>query len=380
VKPTYHFADEFHNQLLSCSRCGFCQASCPVYKQTLRPALNARGKMLLLKEVMDGDLSLNGDIIETIFQCTTCAGCSISCPAGVNVPEIIKQARKDMVDFGACHPVFERMNEVLEKHSNIYADTNPVDFGKERNRKAEYVYFIGCVGSYREDEATIGTLHLLDRLGVDYTLIDESCCSGVLDDVGHRIIEKHADHNISKILATGAATVITGCPYCLRTFNNKPSYAKLQEAGLNIVHISQFLENIDFGITTNKVVTYHDPCDLGRHTGIYEEPRSIIRKIAPNFLELRHNRKDALCCGAGGGMRAAYPSESIAIARRRLQEVDDAGAQILLTECLSCVHNLSNARLRKHNLEIYTITQFINMLLEEESCDSPANNHEHSAG
>lgn len=365
MKPTYPFADEFKEHLISCSRCGFCQASCPVFAQTLRPALNARGKMLILKEVMDGDLPLNDELIETVFQCTNCAACSTSCPAGVKVPEIIRQARKDMVDIGACHPVFTGMNEVLEKHSNIYADKNPVDFGKELNRKAEYVYFVGCVGSYREDDATIETLALLDRLDVDYTLIDESCCTGVLDDVGHSIIQKHADHNITNILSTGANTVITGCPYCFRTFKNKAPYAKLREGGLEIIHISQFLNNFDFGITTDKVVTYHDPCDLGRHTGIYEEPRSVIQKIAPNFVELRHNREEALCCGAGGGMRAAFPADSIAIARRRLQEVDEAEAQVLLTECLSCAHNLSNAKLRKQKFEIYTTTQFINMLLEE---------------
>ncbi|HUU80873.1 MAG TPA: (Fe-S)-binding protein, partial [Acidobacteriota bacterium] len=330
-----------------------------------RPAYNARGKMLILKEVMDGTIDLNDELIETLFQCTTCAACAENCPSGVNVPDIIKQVRKDMVNIGSCHPAFKGMNEVLKNHTNIYGEDEPEDFERERNKKAEYVYFIGCVGSYREDEATLETLDLLDRLNVDYTLIDEVCCSGVLEDVGYDMNEDLVRENMDMIMATGAKTVITGCPYCSRTFNNKPQYAELKDKGIKVLHITQFLKDFDFGVTTDKLVTYHDPCDLGRHCGIYEEPREIVRKIAPNFVELRHNRVDSLCCGAGGGVRGAYAKNSIAMARRRLEEVEEVGAEVVLTECNSCVHNLANAKLRKQKFKIYNISQFVNELMEE---------------
>ena len=231
--------------------------------------------------VMDGTIDLNDELIETLFQCTICAACAENCPSCVNVPDIIKQVRKDMVNIGSCHPAFKGMNEVLKNHTNIYGEDEPEDFERERNKKTEYVYFIGCVGSYREDEATLETLDLLDRLNVDYTLIDEVCCSGFLEDVGYDMNEDLVRKNMDMILATGAKTVITGCPYCSRTFNNKPQYAELKEKGIKVLHITQFLKDFDFGVTTNKLVTYHDPCDLGRHCGIYEEPREIIRKIAP---------------------------------------------------------------------------------------------------
>jgi Fe-S oxidoreductase len=146
----------------------------------------------------------------------------------VNVPEIIKEVRRDMVHMGSCHPAFVGMNKVLQTHTNIYAEDEPEDFERERNKKAEIVYFIGCVGSYREDEPTMETLNLLDRLQVDYTLIDEVCCSGVLEDIGYEINEDLAKKNVDLILATGAKTVITGCPYCSRTFNAKPEYDKLR--------------------------------------------------------------------------------------------------------------------------------------------------------
>jgi Fe-S oxidoreductase len=365
MEARYGFEKEFRDQVLRCSSCGFCRAVCPVFGATLRPSYNARGKMLVLKEVMDGTIELNDELIETLFQCTICASCEKNCPSGVNVPEIIRQVRKDMVHIGSCHPAFRGMSEVLQKHTNIYAEEEPEDFERERNKKAECVYFIGCVGSYREDEATLSILGLLDRLKVDYTLIDEVCCSGVLEDMGYPINKGLARRNIDLILATGAQTVITGCPYCSRTFNNKSQYAELKAKRIRVLHITQFLKDFEFGVKTDKLVTYHDPCDLGRHCEIYEEPRDIIRKIAPNFVEMPHSRVDALCCGAGGGVRGAYPKNSIAMARRRLEEVEEVGAEVMLTECNSCLHNFSNAKLRKQNFKIYNITQFINELMEE---------------
>ncbi|MFH1057436.1 MAG: (Fe-S)-binding protein, partial [Pseudomonadota bacterium] len=104
MEAKYDFTRKYQDQIIKCSRCGFCQAVCPVFGATLRPAYNARGKMLLLKEVLEGKLELSQEMVETLFQCTTCAACAHNCPSGVNVPEIIKAVRRDMVNIGTCHP------------------------------------------------------------------------------------------------------------------------------------------------------------------------------------------------------------------------------------------------------------------------------------
>ena len=361
----YDFTQRFREQIQRCSRCGFCQAVCPVYGATLRPAMNARGKMLLLKEILEGTLELTDELVETLYQCTTCAACSHQCPSGVEVPEIIKAVRQDMAKQGKGHPAFAAMNKILAESGNIYGEDEPEDFERPRNQKAQYVFFIGCVGNYREEEPTEATLDLLDHLKIDYTLIDEVCCSGVLEDVGFSLHQELAQKNIDAILATGAKTVITGCPYCYRTFTEKPAYLPLKEAGVKVIHSSQFFCDFDFGVKTDLKVTYHDPCDLGRHTGIYDEPRRTIQKIAPNFVELPDHHENALCCGAGGGVRGAFAKNSLAMARRRLAQVEEVGADILLTECNSCVHNLSNAKLRAQKFKVYTTTQFINELIQQ---------------
>ena len=357
-------AQRYLDQIMRCSNCGFCRAHCPVFGATQRPALNARGKMILIQEIVERDLPISDELVESLFQCTTCASCSTNCPSGVEVPEILKAVRQDMVSLGTCHPAFKGMNGVLDEYGNIYAEDEPEDFDRERNQRAEVVFFMGCVGQYREEEATEAALDLLDHLEVDYTLIDEVCCSGVLEDVGYALKPHLVEKNIELIKATGARTLVTGCPYCFRTFTGKEIYAPLRQDGMEILHLSQFLARQDFGVTTDKLVTYHDPCDLGRHMGIYEEPRRTIKKIAPNYVELPDNRAQALCCGAGGGVRGAYAKNSLAMARKRLEQVEEVGAQVLLTECNSCVHNLSNAKLRAQKFSIFTTAQFIMELLD----------------
>ncbi len=360
---------ESYDRILRCNSCGFCQAACPIFKATRRSALNARGKMIVVQDMLQDRQEICDELVETLFQCTLCGACAHQCPAGVKVPDVIKAVRKDMVDVGTCHPAFKGMNQVLDTHANIYAMDDRETFGRRVNAKAEYVYFMGCVGQYREEEAVESTLDLMDYLGVDYTLVEEVCCSGVLEDVGFSIHDDLVQKNVDLILDTGAKAVITGCPYCMRSFKNKEQYKPLRDAGVEILHVSQFFKDFDFKVKTDLRVAYHDPCDLGRHSGIYEEPRQTIRKLAPDFVELPNHHAEALCCGAGGGMRGAYAQNSLAIARNRLRQVEEVGADILLTECNSCVHNLTNAKLRKQKFEIYTTSQFIKLLLEEGGVD-----------
>jgi Fe-S oxidoreductase len=317
--------------------------------------------MILLKEVMEGKLPVTEGVAQAFLRCTTCMSCTIACPSGADPQKAIKEARKDMVGSGYDN-LFKAMGQVVEKYGNIYGEEERHDWGHKKE-KAPFVLFVGCVGTYREEESLEETIHLLDLLKVDFTMIDEVCCSGVLEDVGYRINDSLVRHNIQGLQKTRAATLITVCPYCYRVFTEHPAYTAL---GMKVKHITQFLKDFDLGVKTDKKVTYHDPCDLGRHSGIYDEPREIIRKIAPNFVEPRRTRENALCCGSGGGLRGSFPEDSIEISRNRLSQIiEETGAEVLLTECPSCLHNLRNAKLRKQKIEIYNITEFIAELMQE---------------
>jgi Fe-S oxidoreductase len=355
------FDEKQRKAVIQCSRCGFCRAVCPVFDVSKRAAANARGKMILLKEVMDGKLPVTEGIAQALLRCTTCMNCTVNCPSGVEPEEVIRTARRDMVGLGYDN-LFKAMGEVVEKHGNIYGEHERHDWGHKKG-KAPCVLFVGCVGTYREEESVAETISLLGLLGVDFTMVDEVCCSGVLEDVGYKVKEEMARHNVREIQKTGARTLITTCPYCYRVFAEHPSYKDL---GLEVAHITQFLKDFDFGVKTERKVTYHDPCDLGRHSGIYEEPREIIRRVAPNFVEPERTRENAMCCGSGGGFRGTFPRDSLRIARNRLDRIiEETGAEILLTECPSCLHNFRNAKLRRQKIEIYNITEFIAQLYQE---------------
>jgi len=361
MPTSLQFDEKQRKAITQCSRCGFCRAVCPVFDLTKRPITNARGKMILLKEVMEGKLPLSEEVAKAFLRCTTCMNCTTNCPSGVDPQEMVKEMRKQMVGAGFDN-LFKAMGDTIEKYGNIYGETEHHDWGHKKG-KAPIVLFLGCVGTYREEENIREALELLDILKVDFTLIDEVCCSGVLEDVGYQIKEDLVRRNIEALQKTGAQTLMATCPYCYRVFKDHPAY---KELGMEIKHITQFLKEFDFGVKTDKRVTYHDPCDLGRHAGIYDEPREIIRKIAPNFVEPRRTRENAMCCGAGGGFRGAFAKESVKIARNRLNQIiEDTGAEILLTECPSCVHNFRNAKRQKQQIEIYNLTEFLAKLYRE---------------
>ncbi len=285
------FDEKMRKAITQCSRCGFCRAVCPIFDLTKRPITNARGKMILMKEVMEGKLPVTEDVAKAFLRCTTCRNCTVNCPSGADPQKVITAARKEMVGIGFDN-LFKAMGEVVEKYGNIYGETERHDWGHKKGQ-APIVLFLGCVGVYREAESVAETLRLLDLLKVDFTTIDEVCCSGVMEDVGYSIKGNLARRNIAEIHKTGAKTLMTTCPYCYRVFKEHPSYKDL---GVEIKHITQFLKDFDFQVKTQKKVTYHDPCDLGRHAGIFDEPREIIRKIAPHFVEPRRSRENAMCC------------------------------------------------------------------------------------
>jgi Fe-S oxidoreductase len=203
-------------------------------------------------------------------------------------------------------------------------------------KKAEYVYFVGCMNSYRYTKTAARTFAILSRFGA--TLLPaEQCCGSPLIRTGFDAA-RFVDENSRQIEEIGAKTVITGCAGCYTTL--KKNYAKQFE----VVSVSEFLaEHIsELAIKPlDLTVTYHDPCHLGRHNKIYEQPRRLIEAIC-RLKEMKATRKDARCCGGGGGVRAGYLDLSLQMARRRLQDVPD-GVDYIVTSCPLCIRNLRDA-------------------------------------
>ena len=353
------FEKKYRDQILRCSSCGFCQAVCPIFTLTLRPALNTRGKMLLLKEIMDGSIEFSHDVAETFYTCTTCQACGLTCPAGVEGHEIVEEVRKQLYKDGLAPESLLGVRESVSKAGNVYAsaredrvDIYPPGLRKKAQsgklpEKADTLLFMGCLPSYLDMKIVPSTIKALDAGKVDYTTlgVEETCCGFPLYLMGSDEFKPHAEKLIEKIKATGARELLTPCAGCYKTFTKL--YPEIGDLGLEIYHTVQYFDKlvtegkIAFSKEVAKKATYHDPCDLGRACKIFEEPRAILKKIPGlEYVEMSRNRLDARCCGGGGGMQAYNPEMAVDMASLRIRDALAVGAEIIVSCCPACKDNL----------------------------------------
>jgi len=359
MEAKHDFERKYRNQILQCSRCGFCQAVCPIFETTLRPAYNARGKMLLLKEVMDGQIELSKELAETFYHCTTCQSCTYSCPAKINVSEIVEEIRKKLYSDGYAPEPVLGVRDNISKAGNVYASARedrieiyPPSLREKIQKnefpaKAETLLFMGCLPSYLDMKIVPSLIKTLDAGEVNYTTLatKESCCGFPLYLMGSDEFDAHAKKVMQIIKTTGARELVTPCAGCYKTFKNL--YTEIGELGIEVYHSVQYFEKLlnegtlDFKKEIAKKVTYHDPCDLGRACGIFEEPRNIIKRIpGVEFVEMERNRLDARCCGGGGGMLAYNPEMAVEMAAERVRDALAVGAEIIVSGCPACKDNL----------------------------------------
>jgi Fe-S oxidoreductase len=191
-----------------------------------------------------------------------------------------------------------------------------------------------------ESEAAGHVIKLLNRLGIDFTLIDEVCCEAVKVETGSSPNLERIQKNIEKMKEAGGQEVLFLCPTCLKTFLE---YDEKYRTGLVFETLLSYLTR-NFSFASTEVdplkITYHDPCHLGRGLGSFDGARELLKDLGSKWVEMEHHHQESLCCGAGGGIRGFYPKFSRDIAKRRVKEAEDIKADILLTDCLSCKHNL----------------------------------------
>ena len=212
------------------------------------------------------------------------------------------------------------------------------------------LYFRGCTAREKLPNIQSATEKLLKLAGVDYHILDdEKCCGSVLLRTGFL---KEAQEQIEKnteILE--GETIITSCAGCYKTL--KEDYE-----GLDVVHISQLLDQLirqgKLSLSKNDLdVTYHDSCHLGRHCDVFDEPRDVIKSVS-NLVEMENIRENSICCGAGGGVKSAYPEIASEMAKLRINQAKKTGCKTLITPCPFCKLNLEN-----DDLEVLDLTEFL---------------------
>lgn len=335
-----------------CYQCGVCTAICPW-------GLVKKEPVSVRKLIREAQLGTPG-WDEAIWLCTTCKLCEDRCPRGVPVGEVMLALR---------NLAWKDRREPRHYRSLLwgeYWDGNP--WGRPPSQRTkwaaglelpefsaadhELLYYVGCTASYdrRMQRLARAIVSLLRGAGVSFGTLGDSepCCGDAVRSVGHREYAQEIAAKTAQVFQdAGVATVITTSPHCFDMFAEQyPRYS----GSFRPLHYTQYLwELIEGGRLrleqpTNMRVTYHDPCYLGRHHQIYEEPRQILASIPGiELVEMEHNRGEALCCGAGGGRMWTETVAGERFSDIRAKEAGETGAEAIVTACSFCISCLEDS-------------------------------------
>ena len=377
-------------EMEACTQCRLCADVCPAVSASRDGMLSALSRMKGLKEVLKSRTALfrrlfgkRGPSEEewkkfsgNVFRCTLCGSCQEVCPVGIGLKNLWLSLRRDMVHSGSYPEKIETIRDNLEESRNVFAEDNQEradwvddmrDAPEDRyvRDRAEIVYFTGCVAAYYPlaQRIPMALAQILDVSGVDFTLLgeDEWCCGFPLLGAGlGEMLQTFITHNLEAVRRKGASRVVFACPSCYQMWRE---YYPHQ---FEIFHASEFLSRL---LKENRVplkqlpmtVTYHDPCDLGRGAGVFDEPREVIRSIpGVKLVELPKNREKCQCCGGGGNLEMLDADLSSAIAARKMEEVLSTGAQVVVTACQQCVRTMTTyARRKGVPIEVMDLVQLV---------------------
>jgi Fe-S oxidoreductase len=361
-----------------CYQCGTCDVVCPWNK--VRP-------FSIRKIVRQASFGLPEIELEEMWRCTTCGTCPSRCPRGVEQIEVGVSLRRVASRYG----VFPgSVRSARAAGGSLATVGNPM--GEDREKRAEWaeglpvqpfsegmelLYFVGCYYSYdpRMRKAAVATAKILNRAGVGFGILGsrESCCGESVRKTGNEEVFRHlAKENIKAFIDHGVKRILVSSPHCYHTFKNEyPEFMVRFE----VVHISELLlelmqaGRLQLSGRYAKRVTYHDPCYLGRHNGIYDEPRELLRRVPGlELVEMADCRKDSLCCGGGGGRIWMDTPKSERFADLRIAQAQAVGAEVLVTACPYCVSNFEESRLSlsdEASLEVKELTEVIWQALGE---------------
>ncbi|MHA1271302.1 MAG: (Fe-S)-binding protein [Candidatus Helarchaeota archaeon] len=372
AKEKYKHLANHEKEIFMCISCGDCREAIDITNSkwgvcVAREHTNGfepyfgRGKMQIIRSIWENKLNLSEDLAEVFYQCPVCNACSITCAYNFNNAELYEALRAELVDAGFRLSPHISMDQSMAESLNPYGRDNKeksnwlkmLDFNiKDASlENADILYFVGCTAAFTPEIQTIAinTAKLLRKLNIDFSVFsnNEICCGSVSLRTGYRnTFNSIAKRNYELFKNSGVRAIITSCAGCYRTL--KIDYKEiLQDLEIPVYHTIEYIHKLmkeknielkDLGLK----VTYHDPCHVGRHIGLYEEPRELLNKVS-SLLEMKTTRENAKCCGAGGGVKKSFSKLSLDIAMSRIEEAEETGADFIISICPFCFRNLNDA-------------------------------------
>ena len=355
-----------------CYQCGLCDTVCPWNR------VRTFSMRKIIREATFGMTDIESD---EMWRCTTCGNCPPQCPRGVKIIESEVSLRRIATEYG----VFPTsVNPVRSISASLVGEGNPLN--EERKNRANWaeglgvkpftedmdvLFFPCCYISYdpRLKKVARATVRILNHAGVNFGILGarENCCGESIRKTGdEELFKRLARENIKTFVDHGVKKILVSSPHCYHTFKNE--YPEFM-VHFEVVHISQFLSELigegklEISGSYGKKVTFHDPCYLGRHHGIYEEPRDVLRKVPDlDLVEMPDAFEDSLCCGGGGGRIWMETSKEERFSDIRVQQAVDTGAETMVTACPYCISNYEESRPSiegDNTIEIKDITEML---------------------
>jgi len=350
----------------TCVECGRCQVNCPAWGAGKE--LNPKAIILQTQHALlsgQGAAKL-GEVYseKVLWQCTTCGACENQCPVGIEHLPILIGSRRGLVSNGDAPAYLGAMYNNLERRSNIWGlgydqrarFVQAAGLETFDPAKHDVLVWLGCAGSFDADfQKSLRSLFAILRAkSVRFGVLAKERCNG---DPAKRtgneyMYQELANGNIEDLKAAGVKKIVTSCPHCVKTIG--ADYAKFGYQ-VEILHSSVFVEALLRASTVARgaseggaadVVTYHDPCYLGRYGGTVDEPRALLARFGAEIREPVRNRDNPYCCGAGGGLLFADKEEEPGsrISDVRFKQLQATGAGTVVTACPFCSIMLKGAQ------------------------------------
>ena len=415
--------EEYQKMIKRCLRCSVCKwipqvqiksqkyaSGCPAIDTYNYHPYSGGGKIILALAYEMGRLEPTEDLRDIVYKCTECGNCDVACKYMNTLEplEIIMKLREKLVKAG-CGPMPKHRDYIdfVKKVNNPYNEPHEkrLDWLTDDIKldpDAKLLFFVGCTSSYRRKEMALAVARIMNEAGVSFNIIeDEICCGSPILRTGDTdTFEEILNKNLDVIESKNIETVVFCCAGCYDTF--KVDYSLRREYNFRVMHtvelFSELIESGQLQLTKNipLTVTYHDPCHLGRNAerheewngdeiqlmplisinfppkpkrtgakGIYDAPRKILTKIPGIRLhEMERIYEYSYCCGAGAGVKSAFPEMALKTAKSRIEEAEDSGADILVSACPFCSTNLQDGLIEKNSgLKYLDISELILMAI-----------------
>jgi len=420
--------EDYKTDMERCSLCSYCKwipldqikswrfsKGCPSIAYSNFLSYSARGRYAVALSLLQGRSSYTDRVLDIVYKCQACGSCDVTCKVcryNLEPLETILELRAKLVEDGQSLPQHEAMMDSLRQEGNTVSKSKAqrgrwaegLDIKTLSTKKTEVLFHAGCRLSYDEEYQRIArtAISLLKNAGVNVGVMgeEETCCGTRAYTMGYRKeFTKSAEMKIEAWTKAGVRKVVTSCSYCYYGF--KRLYPKMGSR-FEVLHTVEFIDRLikegklKLARRVPMIVTYHDPCHLGRQGepyvpwngvekkirnqivvyeprrpryngawGVYDPPRNVLRSIPGlELVEMERIREYAWCCGAGGGVREAYPDFARWTATERVEEAKSTGAEALVSACPWCESNFKDAiRSMADGMKVVDVVELVHRAL-----------------